>query len=84
MSEFCMVLSELFCMTLSDFDRCDITTDLCDNNGDCGSFGNCRSFGQVRRICDCNAGYTGETCDTLISELTLCVTLGTQERNATP
>ena len=50
------------------FPRCEINLDLCSNNP-CQNGGSCEDSGNgVRFTCICQPGYTGDNCETDISE----------------
>ena len=50
------------------FPRCEINLDLCSNNP-CQNGGSCEDSGNgVRYTCICQPGYTGDNCETDISE----------------
>ena len=48
--------------------RCNVEKILCDNN-ECQNGGTCQVISDIRYICTCPGGYTGQNCDTDIGKL---------------
>ncbi|KAJ8309936.1 hypothetical protein KUTeg_011801 [Tegillarca granosa] len=51
------------CQQVGEFidNRCNRKLDLCSPNP-CENNGKCQSFGEIRRVCECLPGYSGENC----------------------